>query len=101
MITGTGRGIGREMALEFAEQGADLVLISRAESELEEAAELIRANGRRALVNPAKVTDADSLRAAVARSSSRAATSHSCILSRPAAGCAPPRGHAWKPRRAC
>ncbi len=67
VITGTGRGIGREMALEFAEQGADLVLISRTESELEEVAELIRAKGRRAVVNPADVMDTDALRAAIDR----------------------------------
>jgi len=36
LITGAGRGVGRGIALQFAEAGANLVLIARTESELQE-----------------------------------------------------------------
>jgi 7-alpha-hydroxysteroid dehydrogenase len=50
VITGGGRGIGAAIALGFAEAGADVVIASRTESQLEAVAEQIRATGRRAHV---------------------------------------------------
>jgi 2-deoxy-D-gluconate 3-dehydrogenase len=44
------------MACALAEAGADVALISRSATELEESARLVRAEGRRALVVPADVT---------------------------------------------
>ena len=49
IITGGSRGLGREMALAFAEHGADVVIASRKKENCEEVAELVRAKGRRAL----------------------------------------------------
>jgi NAD(P)-dependent dehydrogenase (short-subunit alcohol dehydrogenase family) len=40
VITGASRGIGREIALAFAQAGANLILASRGEGQLEETAEL-------------------------------------------------------------
>ena len=50
VVTGAGRGLGAAIALAFAEVGADVLISSRTESELESVAEQIRAVGRRAHV---------------------------------------------------
>src|SRR5258707_15367348 len=57
VVTGAGRGLGRGIALAYAEQGADVVLASRTQADLDEVAALVRAKGRRALVHVADVTD--------------------------------------------
>lgn len=49
VITGAGRGIGRALAIGFAEAGANLVLLSRTEKELNEVATIISDMGRTAL----------------------------------------------------
>ena len=48
VITGGGRGLGAAIAVAFAEVGADVVIASRTQSELDAVAEQIRATGRRA-----------------------------------------------------
>jgi 7-alpha-hydroxysteroid dehydrogenase len=48
VVTGAGRGLGAAMALAFAEAGADVVIASRTQSQLEEVAEQIHAAGRKA-----------------------------------------------------
>lgn len=50
LVTGSGTGIGREIALEFARQGSDVVLHFAKDSGAPSAAEEIRAMGRRATV---------------------------------------------------
>ena len=57
IVTGGSRGIGRAIALAFAEAGADLVVSSRNKKppELEKVAEEIRSLGRKALAVPAHV----------------------------------------------
>ena len=45
VVTGGGRGIGRETALGFARLGADVVIASRTEAELDATAEQVRALG--------------------------------------------------------
>ena len=45
VVTGGGRGIGRATALGFARLGADVVIASRTEAELESTAEEVRALG--------------------------------------------------------
>jgi NAD(P)-dependent dehydrogenase (short-subunit alcohol dehydrogenase family) len=49
IITGGSRGLGREMALAFAEHGANIVVASRKVENCESVAEEVRALGRRAL----------------------------------------------------
>jgi NAD(P)-dependent dehydrogenase (short-subunit alcohol dehydrogenase family) len=66
VVTGAGRGIGRAIALAFAQAGADLALASRTPTELSSAAEEARALGRRALVVPTDVTDEEAVRRLVA-----------------------------------
>lgn len=56
LVTGSGRGIGRAIALRFAREGADVVInFFRNRAPAEETAEAIRTMGRRALVVKADV----------------------------------------------
>ena len=57
IITGAGRGIGREIALAYAREGARLVLSARTSSELEEVAEKAREIGSEAIAIPTDVGD--------------------------------------------
>ena len=57
IVTGAGRGLGRQMALHLAEAGADVVCAARTPEQIESVAEEIRSRGRRALVIPTDVTD--------------------------------------------
>ena len=50
IVTGAGRGLGAAIAIAFAEVGADVVIASRTQSELEHVAAQIRDTGRRAHV---------------------------------------------------
>ncbi len=65
LVTGAGRGIGRAVAVALARAGADLCLTARTESQLEETAALVRAEGRRALVAPADATVGEAVHSAV------------------------------------
>jgi NAD(P)-dependent dehydrogenase (short-subunit alcohol dehydrogenase family) len=64
VVTGAGTGIGREIALRMADEGADMVLTGRSEGPMQEVAELVRGAGRRAFVVPMDLRDPDSIEAA-------------------------------------
>ncbi len=57
IVTGSGSGIGRALAVEFAANGANVVCCGRREAPLLETAALIEAGGGTALAIPADVTD--------------------------------------------
>src|SRR5437763_5067217 len=66
LVTGGSSGIGRASALQFAGRGANLVLVARGRSSLEEAAaEAREAGAAAAVVSPADVIDEDALRRVV------------------------------------
>jgi NAD(P)-dependent dehydrogenase (short-subunit alcohol dehydrogenase family) len=56
IVTGGGTGIGHSIALEFAKEGADVVVCSRKMANLEKVAEEIKALGRRSLAIAADVS---------------------------------------------
>ena len=66
LVTGAGRGIGRAIALAFAEMGADLVCAARTEKEIDATTAAARAHGVRALAVRCDVTDAAQLQALAA-----------------------------------
>ena len=57
IVTGAGRGIGRGIALAYAEAGADVVCAARTLADVEAVAGEIRALGRRAIAVSCDVTD--------------------------------------------
>jgi 7-alpha-hydroxysteroid dehydrogenase len=57
IVTGAGRGIGRGIALAFAEMGAHVVCAARTEKEIEATAERARSFGGRSVAVPCDVTD--------------------------------------------
>jgi len=59
VITGAGRGLGAAIAVAFAEVGANVVIASRTQSQLEEVAEQVRGTGRRAHVVAADLAHPD------------------------------------------
>lgn len=65
LVTGAGRGIGSGIALGYAREGADVVLISRNADELAAVADEIAGLGRAALVAPADVRDQAAVQRAV------------------------------------
>ena len=66
LVTGAGRGIGRAVALALAAAGAELVLVSRTPSELDEVAREIASGGGKARSLPFDVTRSDAVREAFA-----------------------------------
>jgi NAD(P)-dependent dehydrogenase (short-subunit alcohol dehydrogenase family) len=59
VITGASKGLGRAMAVGFAEAGADVVVSSRRQQPCEEVAEEVRALGRKSLAVACHVGDWD------------------------------------------
>jgi 7-alpha-hydroxysteroid dehydrogenase len=66
IVTGAGKGIGRGIALAFAEAGADVICAARTEADIEGTAREVRARGRRALAVPTDVLQTADLERLVA-----------------------------------
>ena len=64
LVTGGGRGIGRAIALAFAESGSTIAIASRTRSELEETGKEIRKRGAEPVLLTADVTDEASVASA-------------------------------------
>jgi NAD(P)-dependent dehydrogenase (short-subunit alcohol dehydrogenase family) len=65
-VTGASRGIGRAIAVAFAEAGADVALVARSADGLAETAEAVEAVGRKACVIATDVTSYDAVADATA-----------------------------------
>jgi 7-alpha-hydroxysteroid dehydrogenase len=66
IVTGAGKGIGRGIALAFAEAGAHVVCAARTLADIEATVELVRERGRRGLAVVCDVTKSDALAGLVA-----------------------------------
>ncbi len=64
VVTGAGRGIGRAIALRFAAEGADVVVVSRTAENSAKVADEVRALGRKAWPVAVDVSDAAAVEAA-------------------------------------
>ncbi|MFA5065103.1 MAG: SDR family oxidoreductase [Dehalococcoidia bacterium] len=67
LVTGGSRGIGKAIALQFADAGADVIVSSRKLPDLEKAADEIRAMGRRSLAVSAHNGKMDDLKNLMSR----------------------------------
>lgn len=64
VVTGAGRGIGRAIALRFANAGADVVCVSRTAENSEKVAAEVRTVGKKAWAHAVDVSDANATEAA-------------------------------------
>jgi 3-oxoacyl-[acyl-carrier protein] reductase len=67
VVTGAGRGIGRAIALKFAQEGANVAIVSRTQENSAKVAAEIRALGRQAWCHAVDVADAVAVNAASER----------------------------------
>jgi 3-oxoacyl-[acyl-carrier protein] reductase len=67
LVTGAGRGIGRAVASQLADGGAQVALLARSVSQLEETAEKLRAGGGVAVVVPGDLAEPGTVSVAVER----------------------------------
>ena len=67
LVTGASRGIGRSIALRFAEEGARLALAARTENELLQTATMVEQSGARAVAIPTDIRERAAVDACVAR----------------------------------
>jgi NAD(P)-dependent dehydrogenase (short-subunit alcohol dehydrogenase family) len=65
LLTGGGTGLGRSMAIRFAELGANIFLVARREEPLQQTVEAVRAKGAKAAYALADVRDFDAVEKAV------------------------------------
>ena len=66
LVTGASRGIGRGIALAFADEGCDVILTARDAKALDEVAAAIRAKGRKAAISVRDLREPDAPAALVA-----------------------------------
>ena len=71
VITGAGRGLGKEIALSMAAEGAHIAVMVRTKSQLEETAQVIESYGRNVVVIPIDVSDSVQVNAAIAETQDR------------------------------
>lgn len=65
LVSGIGPGMGRDISLAFAREGADVALVARTQAKLDAVADEVRALGRRATTVVCDIADEAACRAAV------------------------------------
>ena len=65
IVTGAGRGLGKDISLVLAEAGANVTVVARTAKQIDEAAEKIRQLGQKVLAIPTDVTQEDQVKHAV------------------------------------
>ncbi|MFC1874432.1 SDR family NAD(P)-dependent oxidoreductase [Chloroflexota bacterium] len=65
LVTGSGRHIGKAIALGLAECGADIISVARTEAEIEQTASEAKAMGRKAIAIAANVRESEAVKAMV------------------------------------
>ena len=99
LITGGGRGIGRAIALAFAEPGATVAIAARTTAELDHTAGEVRERGGEAIALTLDVTNAASVSRAFAALRERAASLHVLVNNAGIGGGQPVEGsdeQAWR-----
>ncbi len=61
LVTGAGRGIGRAVAIKLAQEGADVVCISRTQKNADSVAQAVREQGRKAIAAGIDVADSEAV----------------------------------------
>ena len=93
VVTGAGRGLGRAAAILLGRAGASVVVTARTESEIEEVAQKIRADGGSAQSVTADVSDWDSVLRLAAETEQRFGLPDIVVAN---AGVIEPVGDSWK-----
>ncbi len=65
IVTGAGRGIGKAIALEYSNQGANLILISRTKEELDNVSNVINDAGKKSSIFVCDVTVEDQVKESI------------------------------------
>ncbi|WP_269222088.1 3-ketoacyl-ACP reductase [Flavobacterium sp. IMCC34518] len=65
LITGAGKGIGRAIAVALAQEGVNVILLARTQSDIDEVAKEVKALGVKSLALTADVADINSVNSAV------------------------------------
>ena len=65
IVTGAGKGIGREAAIEIAAEGAAVICVSRTQADLDETVKIIEGNGGKAISLSRDLTDASQVQSMV------------------------------------
>ncbi|MBO0361040.1 3-ketoacyl-ACP reductase [Hymenobacter sp. BT186] len=74
LVTGAGKGIGRAVAIALAQEGANVALLARTESQLQEVAQEVQALGAKTVILTADITDRAAVEAAVAQAQTELGT---------------------------